>query len=234
MARIENAKPRSSSGGYERLFGIAELAYLTTCIQSTVISAGSELERIIKGKALVIKDLDAFLTQHKMSDGVFIASKRLVKTCKTLNSSVSEPDFLIFKRSKGNNHCYVVELKDGDAFDTKKSSGEYDNIRKFIEKCSPLISYTMSGHFCCFNQNNREEIVKGFKGKITEDAAMTGREFCNLLEIDYDKIVESRKSDQPATVKYFLSELIKIDKVRAILRDMLQKYDDSDNPGNQR
>lgn len=55
---------------------------------------------------------------------------------------------------------------------------------------------------------------------------MTGREFCELLEIDYDAIVAERQKEQPQNVLYFLKELVKIDKVRAILRKLLR--DESD------
>ena len=52
---------------------------------------------------------------------------------------------------------------------------------------------------------------------------MTGREFCELLEIDYEKIVNERKRDQPNNVQYFLSELVKIKQVREILKTLLNK-----------
>ena len=81
----------------------------------------------------------------------------------------------------------------------------------------------ISTHFCCFNQDDRAAILAGFKHKIASQEAMTGREFCELLEIDYEKIVNERKHDQPNNVQYFLSELVKIKQIREILKTLLNK-----------
>jgi len=48
-----------------------------------------------------------------------------------------------------------------------------------------------------------------------------GREFCDLLEIDYDAIVEARRTDGSDNMEFFLSELVKIRQVRQVLRDLL-------------
>ena len=54
MARIENAKGRRENqapSGYTRLFGIKELGQLMSRIQGTVISSGTELEKLIYERA---------------------------------------------------------------------------------------------------------------------------------------------------------------------------------------
>ncbi len=124
-------------------------------------------------------------------------------------------------RCAGEENCHVVELKDGHQFDTKKASAERRAIHSFIERNAQYLQYRISAHFCCFNQDSREAIVTGFKNKITQDEAMTGREFCALLEIDYDEIVSDRQSEQPTNVRFFLRELTRIDQVKAILRELL-------------
>lgn len=80
----------------------------------------------------------------------------------------------------------------------------------FIERKN--LQYGMSSHFCAFNQHDKEAIRSGFKNRINLQESMTGREFCELLEIDY--IVERRKADGSANVAYFLEELVKIEPVR--------------------
>jgi len=55
---------------------------------------------------------------------------------------------------------------------------------------------------------------------------MTGRQFCELLEIDYDKIVQERKREQPDNVRFFLRELVSIDQARTILRELLHNRND--------
>lgn len=224
MARIQDAKVKETSGGYERLFGISELARMISRTQSAVISAGTELERLILDRVEKIPDLDKFLGSEIMQEGVFVARKRVIKKSKAMGSSEFEPDLLVFKRRMDKQDCYVVELKDGHQFDTKKASAEYDAVHSFINRNGSKIPYRMKAYFCCFNQETREAIVTGFKKKIKIEDSMTGRELCELLEIDYDAIQQKRKKDQPANVQYFLSELVKIDKVRGILQGLLDRW----------
>lgn len=57
-------------------------------------------------------------------------------------------------------------------------------------------------------------IFRGFKEKIARDEAMTGQEFCGLLEIDYAEIRKERTKQGPENIHYFLSELVKIKSVK--------------------
>jgi len=221
MAKIEDSAVKETSGAYTRLFGIPELGRLISRIQSTVISSGAELERTVISRVKKIENLDAFLDLEIMPDGVLMATKRQIKKCKTLDFPNAEPDFLIFKRRDGQQNCHVVELKDGHVFDTKKAGAERQALHAFIASNARRLQYRVSAHICCFNQDSRDAIVTGFKQKITKEEAMTGREFCELLEIDYDEIVRAREQEQPANVRFFLGELVKIRQVRAILRGLL-------------
>ena len=222
MAKIEDREPKETSGGYDRLFGIPPLGQLISKVQGTVIASGTELERMIQSRCECIEDLDEFLRQEIMQDGVFIAPKKEVKRCKTLRA-VQEPDFLIFKRRRGEQRCYVIELKDGHVFDTKKASAERRSMHSFVEKNAQHLPYKVQCHFCAFNQVEKDAIIQGFKRKITEKEAMTGPEFCDLLEIDYEEIVRDRSSDQEANVEYFLLQLLSIKKVRKRLKRLLKK-----------
>ncbi len=225
MARLEDTKVRETSGGYNRLLGIPELGILVSRIQSAVISSGSELERMILERVQCVDNLDKFLEQEIMPDGVLVATKQQVKKCESIDFPGSEPDFLIFKRRKERQRCYVVELKDGHQFDTKKASAERQAIHSFIERSAHQLQYRVSAHFCCFNQTDRQAIVSGFKGKITEREAMTGPEFCELLEIDYEEIVAVRRKAQPENVRFFLSEVVKIPQIRDALKQLLKNGD---------
>ena len=223
MAKLEDSKPKDSSGAYARALGNRDLGALITRVHSTSISNGSELEKLIANEVKGIENLDEFLEQPKMPEGVFLASKRQVKRSQTLDSNNSEPDFLIFKRRDGVQTCHLIELKDGHSFDTKKASGEKAAMQTFMEKNGARMSYTMDIHFVAFNMCNRDKIVTGFKNRITSDEAMTGREFCVFIEIDYDEIVERRMQDQQSNFDYFIRELIKIDQIRSAVEEMLNK-----------
>ncbi|WP_419739253.1 hypothetical protein [Ruegeria sp.] len=113
MARLRDAKPKNTSGSYARLFGNEALGELASKIQSAVISSGSELESMIVEAVPNIPNLDTFLEQEIMPEGVLLARKREIKRSRTLDFSGSEPDFMVFKRRKGEQNCHIVELKDG-------------------------------------------------------------------------------------------------------------------------
>lgn len=223
MALIENANPKEISGAYHRLFGNPQLGRLISRVQSAVISSGTELERMIKERVNLIEDVDKFLETETMPEGTWVAAKSGVKKCATLDYKGSEPDFFVFKRHEGIQNCYIVELKDGHIFDTKKAAAERDAAHGFVEQNAHRLQYRMSCHFCAFNIDDKDAIWKGFKTKISMDEIMTGREFCELLEIDYGEIVESRKAHGPINMDYFISELVRISEVKSELIRLLRQ-----------
>lgn len=223
MARLRNAKPKNTSGSYERMFGNAELGALASKIQSAVISSGSELEAMIGEAVQNISDLDSFLEQEVMPEGVLLARKTHIKRSVTLDFAGSEPDFMVFKRRDGVQTCHIIELKDGHVFDTKKASAERQSMHRFIERNAQHIQYRFRAHFCAFNQESTQKIWEGFKRRIAPEEVLTGRQFCELLEIDYEAIVEARRTDGPDNVEFLLSELLKIDAIRLRILEMLRQ-----------
>jgi len=216
MALIENSKGRSVGSGYERLFGNNQLGFLFSRVQATIITSGTELEKIIINLSPQIDDLDKFLDNNSKTQGVYLISKKVIKKSKL--KSKLEPDLVILKIDSNSRHCYIIELKDGDSFDTKKSDGEKDLLIKFQNSISSKLAYTSSIHFCCFNQNDKKKIVSGFKNKITEEMAMTGEELCAILEINFQDILKSRAVDQQQNLKYFVDELLKIDVIKKYIK----------------
>ena len=147
--------------------------------------------------------------------------KAQIKRSTTLDFAGSEPDFMVFKRRGGVQTCHIVELKDGHVFDTKKASAERQAMHGFIERNAQHIQYRFQAHFCAFNQDDRQAIWNGFKRRIGRDEAMAGREFCDLLEIDYEPIVEARRVDCADNVEFLLSELLKIEPIRQRILEIL-------------
>ena len=224
MARIRDCRPKETTGSYERLFSIPALGSLISRVQSTVISSGTELREMIVERVAPIEDLDAFLTKDIMPEGVFLAPKSQVRKCATLNFPQGGPGFLVFKRGNGGQGCYIIALKDGHVFDDKKATAERDAVYSFVEHIAQRLEqcgYRVHHHFCAFNQSSRDAIVRGFKDKITIEEAMTGRKFCELLELDYDEIVKARQVDQPDNVDVFLDELLRIDEVKTRILHLL-------------
>ena len=221
MALIRNAKPKTVSGGYERLFGNADLGELMSKVQSAVIASGNELHMLISKLTENIDDLDAFLHQEIMPEGVMVAPRRQIKRCATLQFRGKEPSFMVFRRRGNKQRCYLIELNDGHVFDTTKASAERQVLHGFIEQNARHIRYEFSAHFCAFNQKSRDDIWQGFKRKISINEAMTGPEFCELLKINYDEIVKFRQKHGPDNFEFLLSELVQIQPVRARLKELL-------------
>lgn len=221
LAKIRDRNPKNPSGGYDRLFSIPKLGTLITKVHSASISAGRELERLIRARVDPIEDLDAFLRRSFIPDSVSLATEKEIKRCTQLDTSVSVPDFIIFEHRESHQHCRIVELKDGHVFDAKKVNGERRAMQGFIERNSSRLPYEISIHFCAFNQEDRQAIWEGFKKRIDIEEAMTGREFCELLGIDYDELVEVRSRDTEDNTRYFIEELLKIPQIKRIIENIL-------------
>ena len=212
----------SKGEAYFRCFGNRNLAVLLSRVQGLIIRSGTELEKIILSKVNVINDLDVYLHQAT-HEGVFVVPKRIIKKSSIVQFDGVEPDFMVFVEHGTGKACHIVELKDGCEFDTKSSAAEFESVQKFIQTNAQNLPYTFEGHICCFNEQARGNIVKGFKNKISVEHALTGREFCELLRIDYDEIVEARAKDRDANYEYFLRSLIMDQDVAKRLKSLLSQ-----------
>lgn len=175
---------------------------------------------MIMDRVNVIDNMDAYL-ERPQQRGVFVAPKWVIKKSGVVSFDGVEPDFVVFDE-RGTSMCHVVELKDGCEFDTKASSAEFDTVFRFIEKNAQRLPYMVAGRICCFNEESRDSIVRGFKNKITAENALTGREFCELLGISYDEIVLRRAQDRAANFEYFMHELVADSKSANRLRSLLE------------
>lgn len=166
-----------------------------------------------------VEEMESLLLNgDKFSKKTYLIPKKLVKKSAKFKSE-HEPDFLILKRETKT--LYITELKDGDAFDTKKSAGEVESLRKFESQISRKMSFKTLIIVCCFNQTSKEKIIQGFKNKITPAEAFTGKEFCELIGIDYQAIIQERIKDQKENLKFFCSELLKIAEFKKIVSEII-------------
>lgn len=225
MAKISDSKGRSdTNSGYARLFGNQRLGQLMSRVHATVIRTGNELEHIIEEEtpAHLKATLDSILSNQ---EGIFPQGNLQVAfQCRMPGTSEQRGgtiDVAIFDHS--DRRVSVVELKDGDTFDTKKSSGELASMTKFADWISRQTGYEAIYYFCSFNQDDKEAIIRGAKGRFDIEHAMTGRELCAILRIDYDALRKKRQSEQSANLAYFLTELLKISEIRRAVRELLTK-----------
>ncbi|HQI57952.1 MAG TPA: hypothetical protein PKZ06_02510 [Candidatus Pacearchaeota archaeon] len=200
MALIRDSKGRRDNetpSGYERLFGNRELGMLISKVQSAVISTGNELEKTLANKIKNTKGISIYNINKK--DRIFKKAKG--------NHDINI-DCVVNK--EGN--VYLIEIKDGDTFDTKKVAGELESLRlakSFLMK-KKISAKNILIKFCSFNATSHEQIERGAKGLLEEGMAMTGKELCALLDINFEQIVEERISQQKENLNYFFEELEKI------------------------
>lgn len=228
MSKIRNADGRKDgNSGYTRVVGNAELGQLLSRVQATVISNGTELERLITERSTLIQDIDDFIEKTSINEtenGVYLCLKKTFKKSAKYAKSVEgiEPDLLIFIVEK-NRVCKVIELKDGDSFDTKKSQSEKEHLEKFATIFGAKIPFITDYFICSFNQDDKNLIFTGFKGCFDLEHILTGRELCEILRINYDEIRNLRQQDMEDNFSYLISELIKIPEVLAEIQKQIQE-----------
>jgi hypothetical protein len=213
--------------------GNEELGALISRVHSASISSGVELEKLILAKSdlflvqtaeemesLLLNGENEVSAKQKFDKKTYLIPKKVVKKSAKFKSE-HEPDYLILK--KGTKTLYITELKDGDSFDTKKSAGEAESLRKFKNHISENVPYKTLILVCCFNQTSKEKILQGFKNKIKLEEAFTGSEFCELIGIGYQAIIKERKDqDQKENIRFFCEELLKIEECREIIEGILK------------
>ncbi len=217
MAKISERKNGRKDGGYTRLFGNEEIGSLFSRVHATSISAGTELEKLVFKND--IHSLDEFLEVLPNDKPIWVADKTTIK-----NSSFklgNEPDGIIFIMDNNKNQCSIIELKDGDTFDTKKVEGEIETLKKLQNKIAPLIQFKVNYYICGFNSKNKSDLKLGLKNRLEEANLLTGKELCDMMNIDYHVIIENRKKDADQNLDFFIDELLKIDKVREKIKSKL-------------
>ena len=229
MPKIKDSKPGRRDGSYTRMFDDADIGAMLSQVHATSIRAGAELEKLIqkhaKDNEILIPDLDAFLRLANNFDGVFLADKKVIRKSQTISVS-AQPDYLVFDQRQGKRRCYVVELKDGDVFDTKRTDGEIDALNNFMQIAARRIEYSLEIRVCSFNQQDKGAIANGFKNRIDVSEVWTGLEFCELLGIDYYAILNERREHAQSNQKWLVSSVLNIPDLREIAREILAQAPD--------
>ena len=227
VAKIRESKRElNPNAGYARLFGSTPLGGLISSVHRTVIRSGNELERLIE--AAIPRERQTTLDRVQQDKERFHAGTaprtqvvfghHLAQAGLVRGSTV---DVIILDHEAQTAH--VVEIKDGYTFDTKKSSGELASLMHAAEAVARLTGYRTIYAFCAFNQDDKDMIIKGSKGRFTLDTVMTGRELCALLGVDFEALRVRRQSDQADNLEYFIEELLHIPEARAKIVERLNR-----------
>ena len=223
MPKIQDSQGRvDENSGYTRLFGVPELGALFSRVQATVIRSGNELEHIIEQRTSIPKDLPqekvfslCKAKQLKSKQAVF--SPNMPKKDKDPGEKA---DLIYFDPDQ--KKALVIEIKDGDTFDTKKANGELRSLQAFTQWVANETGYQVDFAFCSFNQLDKSAIITGAKGRFDLEHVMTGKELCELLGVDYEDIIKKRKAEQPENLRFFLSELLDIHEVTELIKTIFR------------
>lgn len=167
-----------------------------------------------------IYELAERVTYALQAKGIIVCEKETTWKIPTIPKH--EPDLLVFVVQQ-KRMCRIIELKNGDTFDTKKAREEMEQLEEFSIKFGAKIPFVTEYYICCFNQEDKNAIMTGFKGVFSIEHIMTGRELCSILNIDYSEITDERKADAEDNFTYFVSELLNIPVVKEEILKRLKK-----------
>ena len=170
-----------------------EIATMFSENQAQVISNGTKLD-------------NEFIIDPRFNNNIVIRnfkSKNLVDTdcnghyshfcvmkedCTDLKKGCIQIDYLTIDETS----VHVYEVKDGDNFDTKKSEGEVESLRKahnYFARVFP--NKAIKSYVVLWNATDTKKV--SFKANdLPKDFIMLGREFCNKNSIDFDAITKHR------------------------------------------
>jgi len=204
MVYIQESFPGREDGSYTILFGDEKIGSLISAIHATSIRMGSELERLITELANTIDDrnLDAFFNKT-LQPGVYVIPKKTMRD-KRLRFD-QQPDAIVVNVTQ--NSCKIIEIKLGDAFDTKKAAGEVENLKRYADKLNRATTYRVSYAICMWYAKDKAAVIYGFKGTISPAEALTGAEFCQMVGIAYNAINDRIAQNQAANRQFLFQKV---------------------------
>jgi len=123
-----------------------------------------------------------------------------------------EPDILAFDLD--DRVSYVIEVKDGDQFDTKKASGEHASLHEFATDVSLVVPFSIRVYMCCFNVGDLNAVYNGLKRQFSMNEVLTGKGLCDLLRVNFQEICAARNAEQEDNIDYLIEQLVRIPSVR--------------------
>jgi len=214
MSLISDMREHFSSS-YTKLFGIEELGLLITKIHSTLISSGTELERIITSsvkKKQLVQDLDKFINStytNKINNGTYLVTKKVLKNSKLFEGKINV-DFLIFDITNEYKKCHIIELKSHSTLDTKKSYAEKLNLIQFHYMFSKKIDFNTNIFLCTFYEEDKQSIYNNLKKNFDIGELLTGKELTSLLGINYNSLIKIINKNQSDNLDFVYKHFLKI------------------------
>ena len=200
--------------GYYRLTGNKKLAYLARRMHATVISNGSELERMIcanaekNGASLARGNrCEDFLYHLNSKDHEFIYFDKLNVSKEALESA----GLTLASKNKitvdgvwilPDKSILVCEYKDGDGFDTKKSDAEIKSLQKILKWMTYVGAQNVRAVMVLWNCYNLND--SSVKSKEAAEYLTTASDFIELLppgSLNETEINKKRYKDREQNFK---------------------------------
>ncbi len=206
---IENRKPKTNTkdSGYFRLLNHEALAELIQKVQSCVIGNGNELEEKVYNHSIATRKFrKQKLLEFNLDTSYAFVIQMKVPTPKDPKKKNIAVDCMIIQGDE----IYVIELKDGCNFDTKKSAGEVESLKK---ACAIISSHDPRQRRCIpkivfWNAKDLNEV--SFKSKDGQDMLMVGSDFSSKFGVNFDQINVERGVDAAKNLAYIKQQLKEI------------------------
>jgi len=219
---------RIEDSGYYYTLGDKYLAKLVQSVHACTISNGSELQRKIK--EFTPQDIQILQKKQKLTKkGQPYSNPKYISgtepTIKDIASAVKNkedtfiPELIVDKDEieavgleldKRYIHLdgvwtiggkvYITEIKEGSAFDTKKSSAEASSLSKVQKVFNNHGMTNAQPLMVLWRLSNISEA--SVKSDLAKSYIITGRDFCNLVGLNFDQINKSREKDRELNRKF--------------------------------
>jgi len=236
--KIKDAKPKGDikESGYYQVFQDEEIAKVIQLVQSTCISNGTELERIIFSK--VKCDKYESKKKFKLTFDIFIDIIKNATSNVYFKSISIDKDFFIKNGIKfsGKNKMildsafyfyetktlYLGEIKNGMGLDTKKSEKEVDSLSTFKDLCLIYLDGVEIYPFMVlFNCNDLSH--SSIKTNRTDFIKYTGEKYCELVKVSHDEIKSITLEDAKDNREFFHKKIIQTTPDKILLEEVKKR-----------
>jgi hypothetical protein len=163
----------------------AGIAKLYSLLHSINVKRGTQLEKIIYDNVFLEK-----YYKKDISDINFNKTQVINKLRFHQKKLDKELDFCFINE----NDIYLLELKDGEQFDSEQPSTWINRLLEFSKIIKTLTNKNVITKLVLFNCINVTSSTVAISKEEKEQYLMSGIDFCNLLNIDYNNINVNRNS----------------------------------------
>lgn len=200
--------------GYYNVFGDEKIAEMIRKIQSTTIRNGNELEHIIFSLIDYQVLLGSITTENilrRIIQGEDFCVSSWVLSKRELNSvginlsgkNATKVDMLLYRGGE----LYIMELKQGEALDTKKSQSEIESLNMVKEYFNRLKIEAHPKLILWVSDDIKNSSIKTNQNR---EYIITGREACDIIGISYEDVEEVRRRDQEDNKKWLFEMIFEI------------------------